>query len=311
MITAGIDIAKATLVAAIEGRDGVVEAGNDAAGWRALAGWLRAGGVALVGLEASGGYERGVAGHLARAGFAVRLVDPAGARAYARAMGARAKTDAIDAGWIARYAASLGPAERVPDPRIVALGEELRLVEQLEEDRARWKTRAESYGSARLKARVATGLRHLGREIRARLARLEARLRRHDDLARRLDLVLSIPGIGPRTAIAILIHIPELGGLDRGEAAALAGVAPFARDSGAAAGQRHIAGGRPRLRKALYNAAGMARRWNPDLARHYARLTARGKPHRPAMIACVRKLVIYANTVLARGTPWVATARTE
>lgn len=131
-------------------------------------------------------------------------------------------------------------------------------------------------------------------------------LRLHDDLGRRLDLVLSVPGIGERTALALIIRMPELGRVSREQAAALAGLAPFDDDSGTHKGQRHIAGGRSRLRRSLYAAAlPAAFRWNNALIGLYARLVARGKAHNAALVACARKLLIYANTIVARGTPWV------
>ena len=250
MITAGIDVAKARLTCAIDGLAEWAETGNDAAGWRELRAWLADHGVVRVGLEATGGYERGVAADLARAGLEVRILDPAGARAFARSMAVRAKNDRIDAGMIARYAASVRAREREADPRIEVLREEMRFLEQLEEDRARWKTRAETYGAPRLKSQAATRVRRLKAEIGERVSRIEDRLRAHPDLARRLDLVLSIPGIGRRTALAMLIHIPELGHLGRNQAAALVGVAPYDHDSGAFRGRRRVAGGRPRLRRA-------------------------------------------------------------
>jgi transposase len=117
--------------------------------------------------------------------------------------------------------------------------------------------------------------------------------------------VLSIPGIGERTALALLIRMPELGRVSREQAAALAGLAPFDDDSGKHRGQRHIAGGRARLRRSLFAAAlPAAFRWNKALVALYARLTANGKAHTAALIACARKLLIYANTVVQRGTPW-------
>ena len=118
--------------------------------------------------------------------------------------------------------------------------------------------------------------------------------------------MLSVPGIGQRTALALIIRMPELGRVSREEAAALAGLAPYNADSGTHKGQRHIAGGRGRLRRSLFAAALPASfRWNKALIALYARLTARGKAHNAALVACARKLLIYANTVVERGTPWV------
>ena len=128
----------------------------------------------------------------------------------------------------------------------------------------------------------------------------------HEDLAKRFDLVLSIPGIGERTALALVIRMPELGQISREEAAALAGLAPFDNDSGQYRGQRKIAGGRGRLRKSLFAAAlPAAFKWNKALIELYGRLRAKGKEHNLALIACARKLLIFANTVVQRGTPWV------
>src|SRR4030081_1137352 len=138
----------------------------------------------------------------------------------------------------------------------------------------------------------------------AELVGIPTQLPPEADLARRLDLVLSIPGIGERTALALLIRMPELGQVSREEAAALAGLAPFDDDSGQHRGQRHIAGGRSRLRRSLFAAAlPAAYRWNKALIALYPRLKARGKAHNSALVACARKLLIYANTVVQRGTP--------
>jgi transposase len=132
-----------------------------------------------------------------------------------------------------------------------------------------------------------------------------AAIRKHRDLAERLDLINSVDGIGPPTAVAILVRLPEIGRITREQAAALAGVAPYDDDSGERAGTRHIEGGRKRLRRALYTAALPASfRWNPQLMALYQRLIAAGKEHKRALVACARKLLIFANTVVARGTPW-------
>ena len=141
--------------------------------------------------------------------------------------------------------------------------------------------------------------------MRAELKRLAASLSQSDALARRLDLVQGVPGIGLRTALAIVVRLPELGRVSREEAAALAGLAPFDDDSGTHRGARRIAGGRARLRRSLYAAAlPAAFRWNPALKALYQRLIARGKTHKAALVACARKLPVYANTVVQRGTPW-------
>ena len=140
---------------------------------------------------------------------------------------------------------------------------------------------------------------------RAELKALVAAIRKHPDLAERLDLIYSVDGIGLPTAVAILVRMPEIGQITREQAAALAGLAPYDDDSGNHVGVRHIEGGRKRLRRALYTAALPASfRWNPQLITLYKRLIAAGKGHKRALVACARKLLIFVNTVVARGTPW-------
>lgn len=302
--TAGIDTSKSKLDIALHGCSERWQVANTRSGWRGLAVKLAKADVRRIGIEATGGYERGVVAHLRAAGFMVMLLQPTQVKAFGRMHLRRAKNDALDAVLIAACAAVLDPRE-APDPRLAELADQLTFLEQIEEDIARFKTRLEHIDEpalrrlvlgdiARLKLRRLAQLRHLARQLRA-----------HHDLAARLDLVLSVPGIGERTAIALLIRMPELGRVSREQAAALAGLAPFDNDSGQQRGQRRIAGGRARLRRSLFAAAlPAAFRWNEALIALYQRLTAAGKAHNAALIACARKLLIYANTVVQRGTPW-------
>jgi len=217
----------------------------------------------------------------------------------------RAKNDALDALLIAGCAAELDAPSVAPDERLAALARHLTFVEQIEEDLARLKVRLEHIEDARLRRCVLDDVARLKARRAAELLRIARALRRHADLAGRLALVSSIPGVGERTALALVIRMPELGRISREEAAALAGLAPFDADSGLHKGRRHIAGGRGRLRRSLYAAAlPAAFRWNKALIALYKRLTMRGKAHNAALIACARKLLIYANTVVQRGTPW-------
>lgn len=303
--TAGIDTSKAKLDVAVHGLDERWQVSNAPSGWRQLTEILTRAGVTRIGIEATGGYERGVVKHLRAADFTVLVLQPIQVRAFARLHLRRAKNDALDAFLIAAFAATIDHIKPAPDVRIAELAQQLTFVEQTEEDIARFKTRLEQIDDPRLRSMVLADIKRL-KERRARaLTRIARILRSHDDLARRLDLVLSIPGIGERTAIAIIIRMPELGQVSRGEAAALAGLAPFDADSGLHKGLRHIAGGRARLRHSLFAAAlPAAFRWNRALVALYQRLTARGKPHKAALTACARKLLIYANTVVQRGTPW-------
>jgi transposase len=279
---------------------------NTPTGWRQLAAGLSRIGVGRVGIEASGGYERGVVGYLRAKGFTVLVLQPIQVKAYARAHLRRAKNDRLDALLIAACAASIEEARILPDQRLAELATQLTFVEQIEEDIVRFKTRLEQIDDPRLRRTVMADIARLKARRRGELLRIISALRVHDDLAQRLALVCSVPGIGERTALALIIRMPELGRISREEAAALAGLAPYDNDSGDHKGLRFIAGGRGRLRRALFAAAlPAAFRWNKALIQLYQRLIGTGKAHKVALIACARKLLIYANTVVARGTPWI------
>jgi transposase len=227
-------------------------------------------------------------------------------RAFARLHLRRAKSDRIDARLIAACTQALDPQQaKVVDPRLDALCDQLTFIEQVEADIARLKTRLEHIRDVRLRTMVTEDIERLRARRADELRRLVAAVREHADLAGRFDLVLSVPGIGERTALALILRMPELGTVSREQAAALAGLAPFVRESGRWEGERHIGSGRSRLRRSLYAAAlPAAFRWNAALNALYRRLTERGKPHTVALIACARKLLIFANTVVARATPW-------
>lgn len=302
----GIDIGKAFVDLAVVPSGAHLRVGNDAAGWSRAHAFFIAQGVERVGLEASGGYERGVLAALREQGMVVCLHQPAQVRLYARMTLRRAKNDRLDAQLIAAFTALLAPRPAAPrQQQMQPLADHLVFIEQLGEDIARLKTRLEHCPDPRIAGLIAADIAELTSRRRRERALLEARLRRDPVLNRRLELLLSIPGIGKPTALALLIGMPELGSLSREQAAALIGLAPFDRDSGLHKGQRHIAGGRDRPRKALYAAAlPAAFKWNPQLQRLYRRLIDNGKAHKQALVACARKLVIYANTVLARDKPW-------
>jgi transposase len=309
ILTAGIDTSKAKLDVAVHDRTGRWQIANALPGWRDLAAKLAKIGVARVGIEATGGYERGVVEYLRMAGFTVLVLQPIQVKAFGRVHLRRAKNDALDAVLIAACAAALNPPKIAPDPRLADLAGYLTFLEQIEEDIARFKVRLEHIEEPRLRRLVTSDIARLKARRAAQIRDIANHLRSHDDLAKRLALVLSIPGIGERTALALIIRMPELGQISREEAAALAGLAPFDDDSGQHRGQRHIGGGRGRLRRSLFAAAlPAAFRWNRALIALYARLIAKGKAHNAALVACARKLLIYANTVVQRGTPWIKNA---
>jgi transposase len=304
---AGIDTGKHKLDVALSSGGEALQVVNKEAGYSELCVWLRQHRIKRVGIEASGGYEQEVVAWLRRRGFVVIVFQPMQVRAYARFRLKRAKNDMIDAHLIAICAAESEQIREPCDPRLSGCKERLRLIEQIEEDAARMKTRLEAYRDKSLISQLKAEIKRLSAWRRSELKALLAELFTHADLRQKLELLWSIDGVGKRTALAMLIHMPELGTLTREEAVSLAGLAPFDNDSAERSGQRHIWGGRHRLRRSLYAAAlPAAFHWNDALINLYKRLTAAGKLHKVALVACARKLIIYANTVLQRGTPWTA-----
>ena len=307
IVCAGIDTSKRKLDVAIEASSQRLQVDNTAEGHVALSAWLRLHLVERVGIEASGGYEQEVVAHLRRENFVVIVFQPAQVRAYAMFLLQRAKNDKIDAGLIAACTAATKKVHAPPDPRLEPFAEQMTLIDQLKDDISRFKNRLESCHDARnrefWKGEITRSKRHQRTEIRA-LARA---VRQHQDLSERLDLILSVDGIGLPTALAVLVRMPEIGRIKREQAASLVGLAPFDDASAEREGVRHIAGGRARLRERLYTAAfPAAMHWNPELMALYQRLIAAGKPHKVAQVACARKLLIFVNTVVERGTPWVS-----
>jgi transposase len=192
-----------------------------------------------------------------------------------------------------------------PDPRLAPFAAKMTLIEQIGADIARHKTRLEACRDQHGREFWEQEIARLEKVEKAELKALEKMIRQHRDLSQRLDLIESVDGIGIKTAIIILVRIPEIGRLGREQVAALVGLAPYDDDSGSRRGDRHIRGGRERPRSGLYAAAlPAAFHHNEQLQTFYKRLKAAGKEHKVALVACARKLVIFANAVVARGTPW-------
>ena len=305
----GIDAAKAHLDAAANGQEGSARFVNDEAGWQALAAWFAERGVSRVGIEASGGYERGVSAYLRQLGLEVVTHQPAEVRAFARFKRIKAKNDKIDAAVIAAATAQVDLVRAAADPQLVELADRLTAYEQAAEFVAMLKTMLEHVVLPDLRAQYEAQLKNL-KAWKASLAKdLVARIGRHPDLQRRFDLVRSLPGIGPIVAASLVLRMPELGAMSRGQAASLLGVAPFDRDSGKSHGERHIFGGRARVRRMVYLAAAVARRRDPAFKAFADRLAALGKKPKVVLVAVMRKLIEAANLVLARQTPWLTTAQ--
>lgn len=302
---AGIDVGKRGLDIAVHGLEDALRTENTTAGYRELVGWLKAREVGRVGLEATGGYERGVRAALDAAGFEVVVHQPLEVRRFAQLKRRRAKNDRLDARLIAAATAQVEAVKAAQDPRLVELAERMTAYEQVTDQIVQLKTFLESLTLKDLVAQIRTQIRSLER-TKAKLAvDILARVKAQADLLARFRLLVSLPGVGPIVALSLVIRMPELGAMSRGQAASLLGVAPFDRDSGQWKGQRFISGGRARPRRMLYLAALAAKRCDPCLKAFADRLTAAGKPPKIVAVAVMRKLIEAANLVLSRGQPWL------
>jgi transposase len=301
---AGIDVGKHRLDVAVHGLEDMAQVDNTAEGIAELIGWLAARGVGRVGMEASGGYERAVRQALEAEGLEVVVHQPLEVRLFARLKRRRAKNDRLDARLIAAATVQVGALRAARDPQLADLAERLTAYELITDKAADLKTQLESITQKDIAATVRTALRSLLRAKARLLAQAIAAIKARTDLRRRFSLLLSLPGIGPVVAATLVVRMPELGSMDHGQAAALAGVAPFDRDSGQWKGQRFIGGGRARPRRMLYLAALAAKRSSPTFKAFAERLQDNGKAPKVILVALMRKLIEAANLVLARGHPW-------
>lgn len=304
----GIDVSKDRLDVHLRPSGEAFAVARDGAGIDALADRLRRIGPELVVLEATGGFETVVAAGLAAAGLALAVVNPRQIRAFARAVGRLAKTDALDAAVIAHFAEAVRPQPRpVPAPQAQALGELVarrrQIVEMMGAERNRRRQLRQPRlikGVDRILAALQTQLSELEQDI-------DTAVRGTPAWREREDLLTSVPGIGPRIARTLIADLPELGALTRHQVAALTGVAPFNRDSGQWRGRRAIAGGRTSVRNALYMSVLVAIRRNMPLAQTYHRLRRAGKPAKVAIVATMRKLITILNAIIRDNKPWQTT----
>lgn len=301
----GIDVAKDDLEIALRPTEDAWTVAHDPARLEALTRRLARLEPRLIVLEATGGYEAPVAAALSTADLPVAVVNPRQVRDFARATGQLAKTDRIDAHTLALFAERVRPEPRpLPDP----VGEELRalvarrrqLLEMLSAEQNRLRHPSPSSVQKGLQKHV----RWLKRQLEDVDDDLERVVRNSPLWRGRDDLLQSVPGIGPVTSRTLLAELPELGRLNRREIAALVGVAPLNRDSGRFQGRRFVWGGRAAVRKTLYMAALVATQHNPVIRTFYQRLLERGKPHKVALTACMRKLIVILNTMAKTQQPW-------
>lgn len=303
--TAGIDIAKDQLDACLYPNGATRRFTNDAKGHRALIAWLSRHAIQRVVFEPTGAYHRILERSLATAGLPLAKINPRHARRFAEALGQLAKTDRLDAALLARFGALLEPPIRpVLTPTLDAMKELLVARQALIKDRTAALNRQKIVRSALLQRQIDQRLRQIARHLAAIDAQLQSLCLEDADLACRLAVLMSIPGIAQTTAVSLLADMPELGSLDQSQVASLAGLAPVARESGTSRGRRTIRGGRAHVRQALYMPALVAARFNPDLKAKYQALLAAGKPAKVALTAIMRKLIILANALLRDQRHW-------
>jgi transposase len=300
----GIDVAKDHLDAHARPQGDAWRAANDDAGIAELVGRLAALAPARVVLEASGGYQNPLVAALAAAGLPVVVVNPRQARRFAEALGRLAKTDRIDAATLAHFAEAVPAQPRpLPDAAARELRDLLARRRQVLQMRLAEQQRLPGAGS-RTRPAIARHLKFLDRELRRLDDDLGAAVKASPAWRERDELLQSVPGVGPQVSRVLLAELPELGRLPGRRLAALAGLAPFSRDSGRCRGRRRIFGGRAAVRSALYMAALVAKRHNKALAAVFERLVAAGKAKKVALIAVARKLLTILNAIVASGTPW-------
>jgi transposase len=298
----GIDVSKEALDVSLMPSEDSFQVTNDERGIEQLA--TRLEGMDLVVMEATGGYETAAATALVAAGLRVAVVNPRQVRDFAKATGRLAKTDRIDAAVIAAFGVAVEPhLLQIPDEDARELKALLVRRSQLVAMRVQEGNRLGLVQGAMRKG-IKKHIDWLEKEIDKLDIDLTAGLRSSPAWRAKDELLRSLKGIGPLTSGTLLVALPELGCLDRRAIAALVGLAPFNCDSGKMRGRRTIYGGRSRVRTLLYMAATSAVRSNPAIRAFYERLKSRGKPHKVAMVACMRKMLTILNAMLRDGTPW-------
>jgi len=301
----GIDVAKDSLHVATSPDIIKTCLPNTPDGHRQLCQLLNTHTIALVVLEATGGYERPVTAELLTASLPVVVVNPRQVRDFARGIGQLAKTDPIDAAVLAQFAQIVQPTPKThATAQTAELTELVRRRRQLSDLRTQESNRLETITNKDVRQSIKKMIDTLDSHI----AKIDKRIRKHidsdDNFKTKDNIIQSTPGVGPQTSAMLIANLPELGNLNRQQIAALAGLAPWDRSSGKWDGKAHIWGGRKDVRGVLYMAAFNACRFNPVIKKMYHRLTENGKPYKVVLTACMRKLLIILNTMIRNQTPW-------
>jgi transposase len=304
-ITVGIDVSKDRLDVAVRPSAELFAVERNARGVEALVARLLELSPRIVALEATGGFETVVAAALASAGLPVVVVNPAQIRAFAKAIGQRAKTDPIDAAVIAHFAEATNLEPRpLPDEATRLLADLVARRRQIVEMIGAERQRERRVTVPRLKKSITRLLKALEKELASLDTDIDDAVRGSPAWRDKEDLLASVPGVGPVIARTLMAELPELGQLGRKQIAALAGLAPFTRQSGQWRGKSFIGGGRTPVRSAVFMGAMVAKQHNPILKAFFDRLVAAGKPKMVAIIAVARKLLTILNAILRDGRPW-------
>jgi transposase len=306
LVVVGIDVAKDKVDACIRRFALRQTFPSTPQGHRKLVAWLRKHKVDKAAMEASGGYERDWAKVLRQAGIEVRIVDPKRVRSFALSAGRLAKNDTIDAEMIAWFAETFNEA---PSQTHDAAREELAALVKARKNLIDVKTRLQGQNEHAVPGPVQKAYAHVLKSVAAEIAKLEAaistKIKATPAFAERAEIIESVPGLADTTSAVLIAGASELGKVSDEIAAALIGIAPYDDDSGKRRGERHIKGGRRWVRNALFTPClGAATQHNPVLKAYYERLIAKGKEPRVALIACMRKLIVILNTMIARGEKW-------
>ena len=304
-IAVGIDVSKDRLDVHVHPAGDSFAVARNAEGLDALIAKIAPLGVSAVAVEATGGFETVVAASLGAAGLPVIVVNPAQVRAFALALGKRAKTDPIDAAVIARFVVATKPAIRpLPDADTRLLADLVARRRQIIQMIVAERQRERQLPTSQLKKSAARIIKALEKELNVLDEGIDESVRGSPVWCEKEDLLKSVPGVGNVTARTMLAELPELGALSRREIASLAGLAPWTRQSGKWKGKSFTGGGRTAARTALFMAALVAARRNPVLKAFHQRLIAAGKPKMVAIIAVARKLLTILNAILRDKTPW-------
>lgn len=307
----GIDVSKQMLDVAVRPSGERWRTTNDERGIKELVSRLRPMGASLVVMEATGGYETALALAMVEAKIAMRIVNPRQVRDFAKGKGLLAKTDSLDAAVLAEYGETYRPEARgLRDAQAREMADILSRRRQLIEMKTAENNRLE-HARGEVRKEILAHLSWLSRRIKKIDEDLDKKIRNSPLYLDKRERLKSVPGVGNQTALSLILNLPELGTLNRKQIAALAGVAPFNKDSGQRRGKRAVWGGRAQVRAVLYMAAVVASRHNDVIRDFYAKLCAAGKPKKLALTVCMRKLLTVLNAMAKNQTSWTPSLATS